>query len=140
MNCALEDCYVLANCVERFDGRWEDAFSTFERIRRPDADAITELSDANYAEMSHRVVDQEFVRSREIERALQLRFPGAYVPLYAMISFSTLPYATAVARAAAQSAIVNQLVRALEVSNQLDLGAEWLRTAVEAVMDISPPA
>lgn len=130
MNCALEDCCVLMRSVERFAGHWPRVFLDFERVRRPDADAITALSEANYNEMSHSVAESDFKLRREIERALQTRFPETFVPLYAMVTFSTLPYAEALARGNAQAGIVDRLATGLDRVTSLDLEAEWLQTAL----------
>lgn len=130
MNCALEDCCVLMRSIGRFIGRWPQILTDFERTRRPDADAITTLSEANYNEMSHQVAEKDFKLRREIERALQLRFPANFVPLYAMIAFSTLPYAEAWARGAAQAGIVDRLAKGLDKVADLDLEAEWLKDAL----------
>jgi kynurenine 3-monooxygenase len=135
MNCALEDCRVLMRSVERFIGDWPQIFTDFERSRRPDADAITILSEANYNEMSHNVAESDFKLRREIERELQMRFPATFVPLYAMITFSTLPYAEALARGAAQAEIVDQLATGLDPIAGLDLETEWLKTALGSAGD-----
>ncbi|MEO7037224.1 MAG: NAD(P)/FAD-dependent oxidoreductase [Polyangiaceae bacterium] len=87
MNCALEDCHVFMRCMERGRGDWPTVFADFERSRRPDTDAITNLSQANYREMSHHGLPNNHKLRREIERALQARFPEACVPLYALVSF-----------------------------------------------------
>jgi kynurenine 3-monooxygenase len=121
MNCALEDCFVLMRSVERFRGNWAQIFSDFECRRHEDAEAIMALSEANYHEMSHKVVESEFKRRREIERVLQERFPAAFIPLYAMIAFTTLPYSQAVARSAAQAALVDRLVKGLDRIEDVDL-------------------
>jgi len=131
MNCALEDCWMLMRSVERFADDWPQIFSEFERCRHPDADAITLLSEANYREMSQRVLQADFKLRREIERALQIRFPTTFVPLYAMVTFSTLPYAEALARSCAQARIVDRLATGLGGIGDLDLEAAWLRAALE---------
>jgi kynurenine 3-monooxygenase len=130
MNCALEDCCVLMRSVERFIGNWPQIFTDFERSRRLDADAITMLSEANYNEMSHHVAESEFKLRREIERALQMRFPTTFVPLYAMIAFSTLPYAEALARGVAQAGIVDRLATGLDRITDLDFETKWLKNAL----------
>jgi kynurenine 3-monooxygenase len=121
MNCALEDCIILMRSVEEFGDHWADVFAAFECERRPDADAIGYLSEANYAEMSRKVAEDDFRLKREIKGALQRYFPQHFIPLYAMVSFSTLPYAEALARGAAQDAIVDRLAPGLKRIGDLDL-------------------
>jgi kynurenine 3-monooxygenase len=132
MNCALEDCWVLMRSVERMAGEWPRVFADFEQNRHLDADAITFLSEANYDEMSRQVTQREFKRRREIEQALQIRFPQSFVPLYALIAFSTVPYAQALARGTTQAAIVDHLLDALNRIEDLDLETEWLKNALDA--------
>ena len=76
--------------------------------------------------MSHHQADRSHLLRREIERALQQRFPTAYIPLYAMVSFSTLPYAEVVARGTAHAAILDRLLPALGDIGDLNLDQEWL--------------
>lgn len=109
MNCALEDCLLLADSLQQFRGDWPAALDHFERTRKPDAEAIAQLSDENYREMSHEVVRTEFKKRRQIERKLQLRHPDTYIPLYAMIAFTTLPYAEALRRGRRQAKIIDDL-------------------------------
>ena len=130
MNCALEDCWILSQVMKDAADDWPRTFTGFDARRRSDTDAITRLSEENYREMSHSVVDTDFALRREIERALQTRFPARFVPLYAMISFSTLPYAEALARGIEQAAIVSRLAAGLERIGDLDLEAEWLTKAL----------
>jgi kynurenine 3-monooxygenase len=130
MNCALEDCWLLMRSVKHLFGNWQRILEHFECNRRGDADAITILSQANYNEMSQSVVDSEFKVRREIERVLQVRFPTIFVPLYAMIAFSNMPYAEAMDRGVAQDRIVDRLADGLSRNANLDLEAAWLKTAL----------
>jgi kynurenine 3-monooxygenase len=137
MNCALEDCLVLAQSAERGLGDWARVVADFERRRRPDADAIVALSEANYDEMSRGVTAPDFKLRRAIERELQIRFP-AFVPLYAMIAFSTVPYAEAVRRAAEQDAVVDRLAHEFGRTAGLDLESDWLNDALRRTAPRAP--
>jgi kynurenine 3-monooxygenase len=131
MNCALEDCWALMRSIERFNGNWPEVFSDFEHSRRPEAEAIMILSEANYSEMSHQVAQSDFKLRREIERSLQIRFPSTFVPLYAMVSFSTRPYSEVLHRSAAQARIVDRLAMGLAGIACLNLEADWLKNALK---------
>lgn len=133
MNCALEDCSVLMRCIAEFHQDMPAALAQFERTRRPDTDAVTALSEANYDEMSRRAFDPNFVRRRDVERALQQRFPAAFVPLYSMISFSTLPYAQALERSIAQTKIVDRLLAVPDGSGKSALETDWVRRALNEI-------
>jgi len=131
MNCALEDGRWLMDCVTRLGPDWPRVCQEFERTRRADAEAITLLSERNYVEMSHHVTQDEFKQQREIERALTLRHPAAFTPLYSMVAFSSLPYAQALARDAVQRRVVQQLAENLGSDGFPDVDAEWVRAELE---------
>lgn len=142
LNCALEDCLVLAEEIARCDGVLGKAFSSFARGRPTDAETIARLSDSNYAEMSRDVVDQGFRRRRDVERTLQTHFPESFTPLYAMIAFSTLPYAQAMDRQRAWQPIVDRLALQPVISeDQIQEAGRTLRAlaAGESVRDTHPP-
>jgi kynurenine 3-monooxygenase len=110
MNCALEDCLLLAHHAQQLQGNWPEVFKNFERSRRPDAEAIATLSMANYEEMSRHVTNGEFKHRRQLDRLLQERFPEDSIPLYAMVAFTTIPYHEALLRSEAQAILVQRLI------------------------------
>jgi kynurenine 3-monooxygenase len=95
-NSGFEDCSVLADCLDSHGG-WPQALAAYERQRKPNADAIAELALEHFAELRDKVGDPEFLLRKQIERRLSEIDPG-FIPLYALISFTTLPYVEARAR------------------------------------------
>ena len=140
MNCALEDCTVLMRAIERHGGRWPDVFNDFERERRPNTDAISALSEANYTEMSERVTEGDFRLRLETERALQQRYARHFTPLYAMVAFSTRPYAEALARSLSQQAIVDRLSRGVRRIEDIDFALAESLLLETARLDGRTPA
>ncbi|HYV84836.1 MAG TPA: NAD(P)/FAD-dependent oxidoreductase [Patescibacteria group bacterium] len=102
-NCAFEDCVVLDACVRRHPGDWSAALSEFETLRKENADALADLSLANFVEMRDHTASRLFRVRKAFEKALYRLFPGSFMPLYMMISFSRIPYAETVRIAARQS-------------------------------------
>ncbi|HLS84524.1 MAG TPA: NAD(P)/FAD-dependent oxidoreductase [Arenimonas sp.] len=120
MNCAFEDCVALdRHLAEAPD--FASAFAAFEAERRPNAEAIQQMALENYIEMRDRVDDADFLLQRALERALAERHPGVFLPRYSMVSFTRLPYATALERGQVQREILVEATRGLERLEQVDL-------------------
>ena len=133
MNCAFEDCVALAEALSAHED-FAAAFAAFERERAPNAAAIQHMALENYVEMRDRVDDADYRLQRALELTLQERHPGRFVPHYTMVSFTRIPYATALARSEVQRGI---LERATAGRGSLD-DIDW--TAVDAdVLASLPP-
>ncbi len=124
MNCAFEDCVLLADLLDAADESGHDvahAFAAFERQRQPDAYAIQQMALENYVEMRDRVDDADFLLQRELEAKLQARHPTRFVPHYAMVTFMRIPYSLAWQRSNLQREI---MVTATRGHASLD-GIDW---------------
>ena len=121
MNCGFEDAVELAQLLGDSDGDAESAFAEFERQRKPNADAIAAMALENYVEMRDSVADEHFLLMREVGRALAERRPGRFVPRYWMVTFTRMPYATALARGEIQSGILRELCTGKTALDQIDL-------------------
>jgi kynurenine 3-monooxygenase len=111
MNAAFEDCVVLDSLLDRFE-EWEPLFAEFERVRRPNTEAIAQMADENYIEMRDTVLDPGFVRRKELALELERRFPGRFIPRYAMVTFHPEnPYVEALRRGEVQEQILRELDR-----------------------------
>jgi kynurenine 3-monooxygenase len=91
MNCAFEDCVELDMLMDEHHG-WAGLFEAFEKIRRPNTDAIARMALENYLEMRSAVLDPEFRKrwKREEERA---RTDPEFLSRYAKVTFHPeIPY------------------------------------------------
>ncbi len=122
MNCAFEDCVVLARVLES-NASLADAFAAFEAERKPNASAIQQMALENYLEMRDRVDDPDFLLQRELEQQLQERHPGRFVPHYTMVTFMLVPYATALVRSDIQREILVDATRGRDSLESLDWAA-----------------
>jgi kynurenine 3-monooxygenase len=120
MNCAFEDCVALAEHLQGHRDRG-DGFAAFASERLPNARAIQQMALENYLEMRERVDDADFLLQRALERALAERHPERFVPRYAMVTFSCMPYATAFERGQVQREL---LVQATSGRTSLE-GIDW---------------
>ena len=96
MNCGFEDCAELHALVGRYNHDWEQIFPAYESARKPNGDAIAELSKRNFVEMSDLSGDKRFQLRKKIEAKFSERYPELWTPLYSMVTFSPdVPYAEA---------------------------------------------
>ena len=136
MNCAFEDCVVLARHLETNENL-ADAFTAFEAERKPNASAIQQMALENYLEMRDRVDDPEFLLQRELEQQLQQRHPGRFVPHYTMVTFMLIPYATALVRSDIQREILVEATRGLDSLAGVDWGTvdAHVRSRLDVLVD-----
>jgi len=96
MNCGFEDCAELNRLIDVHDHDWDAIFPAYENARKPNGDAIAELSKRNFIEMSDLSGDRRFQVRKMIEAKFSVRFPDLWTPLYSMVTFSPeTPYAEA---------------------------------------------
>ncbi len=109
MNAAFEDCASFDDLLDRHD-QWGSLFAEFEKIRRPNTEAIAKMALENYVEMRDTVLDPKFRRIKAISSELELRFPERFVPRYSMVMFhAEISYEEALKRGATQATILEEL-------------------------------
>lgn len=138
MNCAFEDCAVLDRLLDEHDDL-ESLYLAFERLRKPDAEAIADMALENYVEMRDAVRDPKFHLRKRIEWTLEERHPGRFIPRYAMVMFHRIPYAVAKRRGDIQAGILSRLSEAMERIEDLDLALAD-RLVVESLEPLAVPA
>src|SRR5216117_3417362 len=106
MNAAFEDCVVLDDCLEKFQDNRERAFSEYCVKRKENTDALADLAIGNFIEMRDKTASKTFRAKKKLDHFLEAALPGIYLPLYTMVTFTRIPYATAAKRARTQDAIV----------------------------------
>ncbi len=120
MNAGFEDCVALDRCIGRHGGDWSKAFAEFEKTRKPDAEAIADMTLENYIEMRDSVRNPKFLLKKELAWKLEERHPGIFIPRYAMVMFHLLPYAQAYRRGKFQSAILDSLTQTANSVDEVD--------------------
>jgi kynurenine 3-monooxygenase len=96
MNCGFEDCAELDALVDKHDHDWDKIFPAYENARKPNGDAIAELSKRNFVEMSDLSGDRNFQLQKKIEAKFSEQHPDLWTPLYSMVTFSPeVPYSEA---------------------------------------------
>lgn len=105
MNASFEDCRLLMEALTRAGGNRAVAFADFGQSRKKDADALAELAIYNYQVMRDKVASRGFLLAKATGRILHRLLPGTFTPLYTMVTFTSMPYAEALARWRRQRAI-----------------------------------
>jgi len=119
-NAAFEDCEALDERLDAKDQTWEQIFSAFESLRRPDADAIAAMALENYVEMRSTVREPLFQLKKEISFLLEERHPRRFVPRYSMVMFHRIPYAEAQRLGAIQAGILDELTKTATSVDDVD--------------------
>ena len=120
INCGFEDCTVLDECIENQSGDWQKIFQEFGTLRKINTDAIAELSLTNYFEMRDHVADSKFALKKQVEFALEEKYPEKFIPKYSMVSFHRIPYSVALAKGKVQEKILAELCAAITSVEDLD--------------------
>ncbi|RZS95536.1 FAD-dependent oxidoreductase [Cecembia calidifontis] len=111
MNCGFEDCMILDGLIEKIGtSAWELVFAKFQKIRKPDTDAICQLALENFEEMKADVADPKFILRKKIEAKLHALYPNDWIPLYTMVTFSSMPYSEAYALGKLQQKIMDKVM------------------------------
>ena len=93
MNAGYEDCKVLNDLLNAHgDDNWAEVLARYAARRKPNGDAIADLSLRNFVEMRDLVADPKFLLRKKIEGHLQAMHPDKWLPLYSQVKFSDIEY------------------------------------------------
>jgi kynurenine 3-monooxygenase len=120
MNAGFEDISVLYEMMEKYGADWETVFSEYEKSRKPNADAIAELSYRNFLEMSSKTAEDKFLLQKKIEKVFSDRHPDKWVPLYSRVTFSDRPYSEALAIGDFQNEIMQKVLLTKDIEEKWD--------------------
>jgi kynurenine 3-monooxygenase len=126
MNAGFEDCFEFGKMLDKHGDNWEEMFKEFEKIRKPNADAIADMALENFIEMRDKVADQKFLLRKKIEAKLNKKYPEQYVSKYSLVSFSTKPYSYALEMGYRQDALFQKVLAIPSIETI------WDSTEVEA--------
>lgn len=111
MNAGFEDIFVLNRMINNYGDDWERIFQEYQKERKPNADAIAELSYRNFVEMSSKTADPKFLLQKKIEKHFAAKHPDKWIPMYSRVTFSDRPYAEALAEGDAQEQIMKTIMQ-----------------------------
>ena len=120
MNCGFEDCSAFGMLLKQ-ELDWKTLFTRLETERKPNADAIADMALENFIEMRDTVADPKFQLKKQIGFELERRYPGKFVPRYAMVVFHPeIPYAEAKQRSEVQDRVLDDLSAHITAISQVD--------------------
>lgn len=115
MNAGFEDCRILNKLLDTHNDNWHKTIDEFQKVRKPDTDAIAQLALDNFVEMRDLVADEEFLLRKKIEARLHQLFPDKWVPLYSMVTFrDDIRYSEAYATGLKQKKIMDEVMGGLK--------------------------
>jgi len=120
MNAAFEDCTVLHELMQKHNEDWTTIFQEYEQIRKPDGDAVQDLSIHNYHVMRDFVADPEFLLQKKIEAKIAKKYPSRWTPLYSQVSFSHIRYSEAFLIGMNQEAMMKKVMQIPNIEQNWD--------------------
>ncbi len=110
MNAGFEDINSLDRIIGTHGDDWEAIFQEYQEERKPNADAIAELSYRNFIEMSSKTADSKFLLQKKIEKHFASKHPEKWIPAYSRVTFSERPYVEALAEGDRQEEIMQEIM------------------------------
>lgn len=120
MNGGFEDCTVMWRLMQKHNEDWEKVFAEYSIERKPDGDALQDLSLYNYHVMRDYVADPMFLLRKKIEAKFSKLYPDKWLPLYSQVTFSNIRYSEAIANGKAQSRIMDKIMKNPNIVEEWD--------------------
>ncbi len=127
MNSGFEDCSVLWELMQQHNEDWLVIGEEYQKSRKPNGDAVQDLSVHNYLVMRNKVADPDFLLLQKIERRISELYPDKYFPLYTMVSFTNIEYKTALEKGNEQEATIKNLISTYAITSS---------TSIESIDDM----
>jgi kynurenine 3-monooxygenase len=129
MNCGFEDCRILNGLIDQYDGQWQPILAEYQRLRKPDGDAIADLALNNFIEMRDKVADPQFLLQKKIEAWFSGLHPDKWIPAYSQVTFSPhIRYSEALRNGQRQEALMQEVMALPDIANQ------WNSPAIEKLI------
>jgi kynurenine 3-monooxygenase len=120
MNAGFEDCTVLWGLMQKHNEDWDKIFAEYSLTRKPDGDALQDLSLDNYYVMRDYVADPDFLLRKKIEAKFSELYPNKWLPLYSQVTFSNIRYSVAYKQGQLQNEIMDQIMEMPEIEKNWD--------------------
>lgn len=117
MNAGFEDCSVMWDLMQKYQEDWTKIGQAYQTLRKPNGDAVQDLSLQNYLVMRNKVADEDFLLLQKIERRISELYPDKYFPLYTMVSFTNIEYKTALEKGNTQENIIKDLIKTHHITS-----------------------
>ena len=115
---------------------WPAVFKAYEIARKPNGDAVQDLSLQNYLVMRDKVSDPAYQLQQKIERRISEIYPNHYFPLYSMVSFSDIEYKVALEKGNLQSEMISDIIQNNHITS--DTPQEQIDAIIHHLFDHNP--
>jgi len=120
MNAGFEDCSIMWELMQKHGTDWKTIFSEYQISRKPNGDAVQDLSIHNYHVMRDFVGDPMFLLQKKIEAKFSALHPDKWMPLYSQVTFSNIPYSEALEVGKRQDAIMKEIMKTENIEEVWD--------------------
>jgi kynurenine 3-monooxygenase len=120
MNAGFEDCTVLSRLMDKYGDDWSTILREYDTSRKPNGDSVAELALNNFVEMRDKVADPKFLERKRIEKELGKLYPDKFISVYEMVSFSDIPYKTALSCIRAQDELLGKIMAEGDLADNLN--------------------
>jgi kynurenine 3-monooxygenase len=120
MNAGFEDCTVMNRLMQKHNENWEAVFEEYSIERKPDGDALQDLSLDNYFVMRDFVADPAFLLRKKIEAKFSELYPNKWLPLYSQVTFSNIRYSVAYNQGKKQTEIMDHVMEIPNIEQNWD--------------------
>lgn len=122
MNSGFEDCTAMWELMQAHNEDWPTVFEKFQELRKPEGDAVQDLSLHNYYVMRDYVAQPEFLLQKKFERRIEQLLPEAYMPLYSQVTFSNIPYSVALKQGMDQDVRMKKYLAEHDIESMFENG------------------
>ena len=124
MNAGFEDCTVMYQLMQHYtqhgETDWNQVFAAYSETRKPDGDALQDLSLYNYYVMRDYVADPMFLLRKKIEAKFSTLYQDRWMPLYSQVTFSHIRYSEALQRGNFQNQVMDEVMQLPDIEQQWD--------------------
>jgi kynurenine 3-monooxygenase len=118
--------------MQKHNEDWPKVFEEYSQTRKPDGDALQDLSLDNYYVMRDYVADPAFLLRKKIEAKFSELYPNKWLPLYSQVTFSNIRYSVAYKQGQLQNQIMDQIME------MPDIEIKWDQTEVmDKILELS---
>lgn len=118
MNAAFEDGHILYTMLKQsllqrdasLDMQIQHVLKEFSSYRRPATDCLGDLCIEHYHDMASNTSSQLYLLQKQVYAGISNILGSHFIPLYTLISFTSIPYHKAVARAKLQDRIISKII------------------------------
>jgi kynurenine 3-monooxygenase len=110
MNSGFEDCFLFNEFIDKNQGINHNIYK-FLSERIIDTRAMQDLSMNNYIEMRDKTASPHFLLKKKIEKWFSEKHLNKWIPLYSMVTFSHIPYSSALKKGLIQDDIMEKVMK-----------------------------